>query len=271
MKTISTLHDLQQQFSHAVLGKPSPELELKVKDNPFSSRQRLNIYSNNVTISLRNALKDVYPVVHRLVGDEFFAAMSRDFIVKHPSRSGNLHNFGQQLAEFIAGFTPAGDLVYLADVARLEWSYHIVFHAAEAQTFNIEELQKVDPVNYGNLRFALSPAARLVSSNYPILRIWQANQEHIDCVEDETILLDEGESRILVLRRNLDIEFHELSCAEFSFLTALDQKDNFFSACDAATKFNSDCDVGQLLQKHILSQAITGFDLTQMPPPENVS
>jgi len=258
----STLHSLQQQFSSAVLGQDTPEIDQNIRANPFSSKQRLNIYSNNVTISLRNALRAVYPVIHKLVGDEFFNAMSRDFIVKYPSRSGNLHDFGEQLSSFIGSFAPAGELVYLADVARLEWAYHSVFHAKNSQLFNIEKLQQVHLSDYGNLSFTLSPASRLVRSTYPILRIWEANQEYNQSELNDPISLDEGESLILVLRREMNIEFQTLNHTDFSFLSAIDNKENFFTACDAATSIEKNCDVGQLLQKHILSGAITDFELT---------
>ena len=258
MKTVSTLHDMQKQFSSAVLGTETPVLENNITASAFTSKQRLNIYSNNVLISLRNALKAVYPVVNKLVGDEFFNAMSRDFVIRHPSRSGNLHDFGEQLPAFINGFAPAGDLAYLSDVARLEWAYHVVFHAAESQPFNLEKLQQINTANYGNLKFILNPACRLVSSPYPVLRIWEANQESSD---DESVSLDEGQTYVLVFRNHMDIEFQLLNRAEYSFLSALDRHEKFFTACDAATKFDSHCDVGQILQKHILSRTITGFEL----------
>lgn len=261
MKQTSTLHNLQQQFSNAVLGNEAPELENGIRAKHFSGKQRLNIYSNNMIISLRDALRAVYPVIHKLVGDEFFNSMSRDFILKHPSRSGNLHDFGEQLPAFISSFSPAGDLKYLADVAKLEWAYHIVFHAAESHPFNIKKLQQIDPANYGNLKFVTNSASRLVSSQYPILRIWLSNQDHNEYNETDTVSLDEGESLVLVLRRDMDVEFQLLSKAEFYFLLALKRREKFFTACDAATQFDAQCNVGQLLQKHILSQTITDFEL----------
>ena len=257
----STLHNLQQQFTSAVLGQDTHEIARNIIDNQFSGKQRLNIYSNNVAISLRNALRAVYPVIHKLVGDEFFGAMSRDFIANYPSRSGNLHDFGEQLSSFIGSFAPAGELVYLADVAKLEWAYHSVFHAQNSQIFNIEKLQQVHPSDYGNLIFSLSPASRLVRSPFPILRIWEANQEYNQSELNDPISLDEGETLILVLRRDMDIEFQSLNQTDFSFLSAINNKEKFFTACDAATSIENNCDIGQLLQKHILSGAITGFEL----------
>lgn len=269
---MSTLHKLQGQFSAAVLGDGISadfagfEVEEAIRSGALPGSQRLNIYRNNVSISLRNALKAVYPVIHKLVGEAFFNAMASEYIARHPSRSGNLHDFGGQLPDFIAGFAPAGDLVYLADVAKLEWAYHRVFHAGNSQPLDIQKLQQVHTANYGDLCFTLSPASRLVHSPYPILRIWQANQDSglsPDAINgaSDTISLDEGATFILVLRTGLDIEFQILSPAEFAFLGAFSQRENFFVACDKANQLDAGCDVGKLLQKHIISQAICDFTL----------
>ena len=269
---MSTLHNLQNQFSSAVLSNGQPDndsrtnifdIEEAMVSGALPASRRLNIYRNNVAISLRNALKAVYPVIHKLVGDEFFGAMASDYIIRHPSHSGNLHDFGGQLSNFIAGFAPAGELVYLADVARLEWAYHRVFHAKNGHPFDIEKLQQIDTVNYGDLCFVLSPACHLVRSSYPILRIWQANQESLDSINDssETISLDEGETLLLVTRKGLDIEFQILSAAEFSFLEACSEHKKFFIACDKANQREPECDVGEFLQKHILSQTIVDFSV----------
>src|SRR6185436_9928463 len=78
-----------------------------------------------------DALAAVYPVVQRLLGQGFFEYACDAFIRRHPPRSGNLHDFGAEFAEFLAGFEAASTLTYLPDTARLEWSWHVAFHAAD--------------------------------------------------------------------------------------------------------------------------------------------
>src|SRR5687768_16032631 len=107
--------------------------------------ERLQVYRNNVFISLRQALADVYPVVQRLVGEEFFNQLARRFVREHPSRSGNLHDFGREFAGFLATLPDLTELPYLPDVAALEWALHEVFHEAEARPFDFSTLS--DPEN----------------------------------------------------------------------------------------------------------------------------
>lgn len=267
---MNTLHSLQSEFTAAVVDNnddsnsngADSEIEKLILADAMSAKHRLQIYHNNVYISMQEALKAVYPVVCRLVGDEFFGMMANEYIHQHPSCSGNLHDFGNQLPNFIKGFSPAKELVYLSDVAKLEWAYHSVFHAADSSEFDITALEKVDAKYYCKLTFKLNPASQLIKSPFPILRIWEANQNTgLQDNESDNISLDAGETLLLVIRRNFNIEFQPLAPCEYEFLNATRHHATFQNACDAAIAVNPDCNISQLLNKLILSQTITGFEI----------
>jgi len=263
---MNTLRSLQNNFIASVFDSNDNDFSQQVTNNNINGARRLQIYHNNIYIGLCNALSAVYPVVNRLVGDEFFKFMANAYIQQHPSRSGNLHDFGKQLPLFIKNFKPARMLVYLNDVARLEWIYHTVFHAADSSEFEIEKLQQVREANYHKLIFTPNPASQLISSPYPILKIWLANQDshegnHDSNLQSENISLDEGETRLLVIRRHLDIEFQSLDDAEFVFLQAFYNRDNFFTACDAVTEIYPEYDISQLLLKHIQAQTLVNCEI----------
>lgn len=265
---MNTLRNLQQKFITAVFEDRSDD-QSDDQDNHFdellvrtkiSGKRRLRIYHNNIFTNFTDALSAVYPVIKKLVGDEFFHFMADAYIRKFPSASGNLHDFGARLPEFIEEFEPANSLVYLADVARLEWAYHLVFHAADCQPLIAEKLQLVEQENYFKLIFATNPASQLIYSTYPILTIWQSNQETVaDNVE--SIQLDEGESRLLVIRQQSGIEIHSLANDEFAFLQSIYQRTPFFTACEAATHVNPQCDISVWLLKHIQNQTIVDCEI----------
>jgi hypothetical protein len=143
--------------------------------------QRFAVYRNNVVVSLIDALADTYPVVQQLVGEEFFRAMAREFALDHPPASPVMAYYGEGFAEFVAGFPPAAALSYLADVARLEYFYVQVYHAADE-----------------------APAVRVLHSRYAVASLWAAHQaEDIDAALAR-VDPDVGESA-LVLRAGLDV------------------------------------------------------------------
>jgi hypothetical protein len=186
---------------------------------------REQIYRNNVFISLAGALADVYPVVQRLLGEKFFAQLARRYIRRHPSRSGDLHDFGKNLASFILEIADLNGLPYLSDVAALEWACHESFHGAEAPAFDFTEVTDAQ-----NARPRLHPAARLVASRYPVLAIWQANQERDPGLVD----LDAGSDWLVVFRRDLQAEILRCTPGEFALLTALREGLTLGEACEAA-------------------------------------
>jgi hypothetical protein len=225
----------------------------------LGAARRVQIYRNNMLASLTGALRAVYPVVDRLVGEEFFDFTAREYVGRHPSRSGNLHAFGNAFPEFLRGFAPAAALPYLGDVAALEWAYHEVFHAADAPALDLDRLAAVDPADYGKLRFAAGPASRALESVYPILQIWRVNQAGFS--GDQRVDLDRGGEYVLVARPALDVELHALSQGEYALFTQLRDGANFEQACEAALKTGSELDLAEALPRFAALRALIGVDL----------
>ncbi len=247
------LADLQRDFVAAVFDTDCERFPGEVRDGRFGGARLFQIYRNNVFLSLTGALAAVYPVVQRLVGEGFFNYLSDSFIRAHRPGSGNLHDFGAALAEFLAGFPACADHPYLADVARLEWAYHRVFHAA-APAFDLAALGAVPADEYGALRFDLSPAARLIVSDYPLLDIWRANQPGAD---DATVDLDAGGVRLLVFRRALEVEFKHLDPGEYALLDALRDGATLAEASERAVEAAADFDLASCLQQQVALGTLT--------------
>jgi len=255
---MSALHDLQRGFAAAIFGEGDETLADKVRDGRFPGARLVQIYRNNTFASLTAALEAVYPVVFRLVGEGFFRYAADTYIHAHPSTSGNLHDFGGRFAAFLAAFPPAANLPYLPDVARLEWAYHRVFHAADHPPLPLEELALVPPAQHGQLVFGLHPATRLLESDYPVLRIWQVNQPD---AADQPVDLGEGGDRLLVFRRALDIEFKRLSAGELRLLRAFSVERSFAEASAAALEAEAQLDLAEILRQHVQLGTVASFRL----------
>ena len=82
---------MQQQFSQALFSTNELEQEdllNDIKGHSLAERtQRLNVYRNNVFVSLMEALGEIFPVCKQVVGDAFFNAMARQYVDRHPPRS----------------------------------------------------------------------------------------------------------------------------------------------------------------------------------------
>jgi len=239
------LHKLQIDLARAILDNDSSINEKFIIAGQLDAQRRLRLYRNNVFHTLIEALRAVYPVIYRLVGDEFFLILADRYIHAHPSLSGNLHDFGNKLSSFLQQFEPASNLPYLGDVAKLEWAYHHAFHAADADGIDISKFEQSAMANSETLRFILNPAASIIKSTYPILEIWQKNQDHFQ--GDDSIMLDGSLEFLLVNRIDCDIQFQRLEKNLYDFLLDLSLGATFSDACLAATKSGSDLNLAESL------------------------
>lgn len=219
-----TLLETQRAFRDAVLGREDIAEDGRViaemiLENGIPAPERLQIYRNNTFILLTDALSETFPVIRKLVGCDFFEAMAKVFIGENPPLSPSLIGYGDTFADFIDGFEPAGGLPYLGDVARLEWAWSEAYHAADAQVLDPQTLSRVPPERMGDIAFHLHPSARLLTSPFPVVAIWQDNQDE---AEDGTVVsLDDGPAQVLIVRPTMDVEMRSLTPAAFTFFQCL--------------------------------------------------
>ena len=58
--------------------------------------------------------------------------MARAHVEDEPPRSAVLMRYGASFPAFVAHFPPAASVPYLADMASLEWAWHVAYHAEDA-------------------------------------------------------------------------------------------------------------------------------------------
>lgn len=250
------LRELQRAFARGVLERDPSALAGSIRTNGLAPAARIQIYRNNVVVSLVQALADVYPATQRLVGEDFFGQVARGYMCAHPSLSGNLHEFGAAFPEFLRNLRESAELPYLADVAALEWAWHEVFHAAAAAPLDAARLAGVAVANQERLRFRLHPAVRLVASRYPVLSIWKQNRSSAPIAE--IIHLDAGADFVVVLRPALDVIVERLSCGDYAMLEAFEAGAPLEDACAAAAAHCAD--PGTAMRRFVASGVIADFE-----------
>jgi hypothetical protein len=211
---MTSLQDLQRMVRDAVFetvpdGPALTAISEHIKPSDgFTAPEHLLIYRRAILGTLVRALGAIHPVCKRLVGDEFFDAMSRIHARQTPSESPDLGDYGESFGDFIADFEPAAELIYLADVARLEWLWHRAFHAPDEDSIDVAALGEVAETDQGKIVFRLPISANLFASDYPVHRIWQVNQD--DWTGDQAVNLDAGSVRMIIWRRGHEMHIDEL-------------------------------------------------------------
>jgi hypothetical protein len=138
--------------------------------------KRYNVYRNNVTVSLIDALAAIYPAVQRITGVEFFRAMARFHIRATPPASALLFEYGRDFPAFIESYEYSSDMPWLADTARIERAWLDAYHAADQLVLATEALGTIEPTLLASVRFKAHPAARIVRSPYPAVAIFAMNR-----------------------------------------------------------------------------------------------
>jgi hypothetical protein len=209
----------QEAFAAALLDAEQPFPPALAPQRGARADKRFAVYRNNVVMGLVRALETRFPATRNVVGEEFFAAMARVFVTRRPPRSPLLMFYGDDLADFIAGFEPAADIPYLADVARIEAARTRAYHAADATAIDPARLQSVTPDALAQMRVKLHPSAEIVRSVHPVVTIWAMNSGEIEPAP----IGDWRPQDALVLRAGLDVEVRELRAGGAAFLRTLAQ------------------------------------------------
>ncbi|MEJ2123307.1 MAG: DNA-binding domain-containing protein [Alphaproteobacteria bacterium] len=220
--------------------------------------KRFNVYRNNVFASLTETLVARFPVVERLVGEEFFQAMAREFIPRQPPRSAMLLAYGSTFPAFLEAFEPVASLAYLPDVARLEWACNAAYHAADAAPMEGAALAAIPPDAMGGAVLHLHPSVRTVASPYPIVSIWETNtyDKQVRPIGPEM----PGETA-LVVRQALDVLVLRLDRGAAAFVASISAGHPLSVAVESAFQADAGFSLPTTLAALLEAGVLTGFSL----------
>lgn len=193
------------RFAPALLdpGLPPPACVRGPRSKAVTSRY--NIYRNNVTVSLINALAAVFPATKRITGDDFFRAVARFYLRARPPVSPLLFEYGRDFADFIEQYEYARPVPWLADVARIERAWLDAYHAADAEPLAPQALGAIPPERLADVVLLPHPATRVLHSRFAALAIFTANKgdgpvPEVDMREGEDTLLTRPELEVVARR-----------------------------------------------------------------------
>ena len=134
---------------------------------------------------------------------------------------------------------------------------HGAFHAEQQPPLDIDSLRTAPAEDCPRLRLMLQPSARLLASDYPVLRIWQVNQD--DWAGEPTVDLAEGGVRLLILRQGVEVAFLTLTAGEHAWLHGLAQGLTLLDSQQLAAAREPDFDLRAALQRHLAQGSFSGW------------
>ncbi|MFT6408327.1 MAG: hypothetical protein ACJAQ6_001745 [Arenicella sp.] len=190
-------------------------------------QQRIWIYQNNVFAAVQDYLQEVYPATRGVVGADFFKQMAQVFIQNAPPTAGNIHLYGESLAELCGSLEGLEKLPYLFDLMRYEWALHnsyfsIVSDALEPGSIPQEQLLS-SSVSYND-------SVSLIYSDYPIYEI---QRQSLPSFEGEvSIDLQQSQDQLLVYKLGHQVQSLVLGAEQALFIKGLEESQNLLQAIE---------------------------------------
>ncbi len=221
--------------------------------NGKAAGKRYNVYRNNVTVSLINALAATFPATQRITGVDFFRAMARFHARATPPTSPLLFEYGHDFPNFIERYEYAQAMPWLADVARIERAWLDAYHAADEEPLAPQALASIPPGKLADIILTPHPATRILHSRFPAVSIFAANRS-----EGPVGPITETEPEdALVTRPGLEVTVRHLPSGGATFLKHLVEGETFGAAASAAFIDNPQFDLSASIAGMIEAGAFT--------------
>ena len=170
----------QQQDEQQFIAELSTVMQLSPAD-------QLAIYRSHLNGAHETTLQQVYPAIHRILGEGYFHQLARLYRIQYPSMHPDLNIYGEYFSEFLTQQIQLHDVLaeycYLPDLARHEFSWHGCYFAKDSQLFDFAKFSAIQESNFDRLTFSVNPSLSIHKTDYPVIEIWQANQHNTDTAQ----------------------------------------------------------------------------------------
>jgi hypothetical protein len=240
------LADLQRDFARAVRGDALAIPRLAIDAAGLNAERRIAVYRNHHRLSLAAALAANFQTVEKVVGEEAFQALALSFLAIDPPRELCLAAYGSGFPAFLESDPRSQSLVYLGDVARLDWAQNLAERANNLSPFSAAHLADINADCLEALRLQPHPSLTLLRSVYPLLQI-----RAVALGLEEGASLDAGGVDLMVWRKAGIVTCIALDRAAFDFVRALARG----QALGEATQGLAPQHLPELLAQFVLSDA----------------
>ncbi|SFS15064.1 Putative DNA-binding domain-containing protein [Yoonia litorea] len=240
----------QTAFRHAMLDPAATVPHGIINPDGAPATKRFDVYRNNVAVSLSDALEAAFPVMSKLLGDEFFRAMAGVYLRTHPPKSPLMMFYGEAMPQFIGRFQPTKKFRYLPDIARMELAMRQAYHAEDATPVAPEALGAIAADALMSVRLGIAPAVQTVMSDFPIHAIYRAN---VEADAPKPVMQPQS---VVITRAGFDPQYHLINAAGAACVETLKKGQSLGQALAAG---DDTLDLGAVLGLLLAQGAVTAI------------
>ena len=226
---MTALVELQRGFLRYLLrGEPDVIARIGGAEG-IDPERRMRIYFDAYRLRLAEVLAADYEALQAFLGEEQFSDACRAYVESTASLFRNVRWYGGGLPEFLRTTPPWAHQPVAYELALFEWTLTLAFDAAEHAGVRFEDLARLPPSVWPEMRIMLHPSAHLIAlhSNAPALRKATDAGEPLP---HPTLALNA--TPWLLWRKELTPRFRSLSESESWALTAVKDGATFAALCE---------------------------------------
>lgn len=198
-------------------------------EDEAAAATRLDVYANMYFFRLLDVLRQDYPALARLVGDDAFHDLVTGYLVAHPSESPSLRWVGRHLPDHLIGHALSVRFPCAPALARLEWVRGEVFDVADAPIATIADVTAPSPEAWSAMRFVMHPSLRVIDLDHEVLPLWLT----LERGGQPLPAAPANPTRVVVWRRGHRVFHRTAGAGEAACLRAAARGLSFAALCEA--------------------------------------
>lgn len=232
------LPDYQNSFYQAIFNN-NPSLLQKAIGMIEDFEERFRIYSNNIFSSLKNVLRDDFPVCYRILGEEKFNQAAFNFVRNFPPESGSLLQYGQKFPVFVAAMFP--EMPHVKEIAAIEWARKELYYTDDTCPLDTGLLASISEDQHDSLTFGFPNATMFMKSELSLKKLW----EGANVAGGETPA--HSPSYLLMMRSRYQVYLYWLEADEHEFCSSLYGGETLGLAYQKASEINPEFNLAEAL------------------------
>ena len=196
----------------------------------LSPAEQLDVYREQFFLRHASSLREDFPTLVHLLGDDGFDAMARAYLRERPSTAFSLRDLAADVATFLASVAPWSADALLADCARAEWAFIESYDAPDAPAFDPRTLAEAPEDAWPTAVLAFHPSVRLLALAHPAHDFRRAVR-----AGEKPDRPAPSAARVVVFRpgeRGETVHYADVDPLAFDLLTALARGEPLGAACE---------------------------------------
>lgn len=208
-----------------------PDCASRVTGNDrLTPAEQVDIYRRQYWLRHVDSLREDYPGLEALLGDDAFDDFCTDYLEAHPPKTPSLRELGDDMVGFAERYErfPAELREAAVEMVRHEYAYICIFDGAEPPPLDASKIQGMPPEAWETARIVLHPLLARMRVEWPVQRIRFA----VKMKQTPELPPQRAPACLVLYRKNLRMYFEELDPVAFDLLEALARGEALVPACD---------------------------------------